>query len=100
MVRLTATPSLKPNCALQIGSALLGTNVKGYAYGIKHAARAMLSQKAGAIVNIASTSAYVAQPGFVPYSTSKGAILQLSRCCALDLGSHGIRFGLFHPALG
>ena len=45
----------------------------------------------GAIVNVASTSAFVAQPGFVPYSTSKGAVLQLTRCSALDLGAHGIR---------
>lgn len=53
----------------------------------------MLAQKSGAIVNIASTSAFLAQPGFVPYSTSKGAIMQLSRCSALDLGRYGIRCG-------
>lgn len=34
----------------------------------------------GSIVNIASTSSFIAQPGFVPYSTTKGAILQLSKC--------------------
>ena len=70
---------------------VLGTNVKGYSFAIKHVGRAMLAQKSGAIVNIASTSAFVAQPGFVPYSTSKGAVMQLSRCSALDLGRYGIR---------
>ena len=70
---------------------MLGTNVKGYSFAIKHVGRAMMAQACGAIVNIASTSAFVAQPGFVPYSTSKGAIMQLSRCCALDLGRHGVR---------
>lgn len=71
---------------------VLGTNVKGYSFAIKHVGRAMVAQKAGAIVNIASTSAFVAQPGFVPYSTSKGAVMQLNRCSALDLGRHGIRY--------
>lgn len=33
----------------------------------------------------------MAQPAFVPYSTTKGAVLQLTRCCALDLGQHGLR---------
>ena len=71
---------------------VLGTNVKGTSFATKHAARAMVAAKtAGAIVNIASTSAFVAQPGFVPYSTTKGAILQMTRVSALDLGKAGIR---------
>ena len=67
--------------------------MKGTAFAIKHTAQAMLMAKvAGSIVNIASTSAFVAQPSFVPYSTSKGAILQITRCSALDLGKFGIRY--------
>jgi len=41
----------------------------------------------GAIVNLASMSSFVAQPNFVPYSTSKAAILGLSRNMALDYGT-------------
>jgi len=77
---------------------VLGTNVKGTAFAIKHAAKAMINAKAaGSIVNIASTSAFVAQPSFVPYSTSKGAILQITRCSALDLGKANIRCWAFLP---
>ena len=72
--------------------------MKGYAFGVKHAAHAMQRNPgdarkltAGAIVNVASTSGFVAQPGFVPYSMTKAAVMQLSRCAALDLGKHGIR---------
>ena len=56
----------------------------------------MTAKVAGSIVNIASTSAFVAQPSFVPYSTSKGAILQITRCSALDLGRFGIRYCAWH----
>ncbi|KAK9845875.1 hypothetical protein WJX81_004790 [Elliptochloris bilobata] len=82
----------------------LATNVKGYVFGVKHAARAMQRNPgdarkltAGAIVNIASTSGLLAQPGFVPYSMGKAAVMQLSRCAALDLGKHGIRVNTVAP---
>ena len=39
----------------------------------------------GTIVNIASVSGFIAQPEFVPYNCSKGAVLQLTKCCAMDL---------------
>jgi NAD(P)-dependent dehydrogenase (short-subunit alcohol dehydrogenase family) len=57
----------------------------------------MKSRGKGAIVNVASISSFVAQPGFVPYNTSKGAILQLSRCTAMDLGVDNIRVNCVCP---
>ena len=33
----------------------------------------------GAIVNISSISSQIAQPGFVPYSMTKGAVAQMTR---------------------
>ena len=43
----------------------LGCNVKGYAFGMKHAARAMILHKEeGSIINVASISAWIAQPGW------------------------------------
>ena len=66
--------------------------VKGTSFATKHAARAMMAAKtAGSIVSIPSTSAFVAQPALVPYSTSKGAILTMTRVSALNLGKAGIR---------
>ncbi len=82
--------------------------MKGYAFGIKHASIAMIKQRqeAGsdsrldseiadlghAIVNVSSISAFMAQPAFVPYSTTKAAVNEMTRCCALDLGKHSIRY--------
>ena len=51
----------------------------------------------GSIVNLASVNSFIANPAFVPYNTSKGAILQLSRCIALDHGKDMIRSNCVCP---
>ena len=51
----------------------------------------------GAIVNIASISSFIAQPEFVPYNCTKGAILQLSRCTAMDFAPDKIRVNTVCP---
>jgi len=76
---------------------VLSVNVKGYAFCIKHVAPIMRRQQEGSIVNMASISSFIAQPGFVPYNTSKGAILQLTRCTAMDLGVDNIRVNCVCP---
>jgi NAD(P)-dependent dehydrogenase (short-subunit alcohol dehydrogenase family) len=48
-------------------------------------------------VNIASVSGFIAQPEFVPYNSSKGAVLQLTRCLAMDLAADGIRVNSVCP---
>jgi NAD(P)-dependent dehydrogenase (short-subunit alcohol dehydrogenase family) len=76
----------------------LTINVKGFALCIKHVARTMQGTgRGGSIINMGSISSFVAQPAFVPYSTTKGAILQLTRCCAADLGPAGIRVNCVCP---
>jgi NAD(P)-dependent dehydrogenase (short-subunit alcohol dehydrogenase family) len=45
----------------------------------------MKKQGAGAIVNMSSVSAHIAQPGRWTYNAAKGAVNQLTRCMALDM---------------
>jgi len=75
---------------------VFAVNVKGYAFCSKHAAP-YLRKQGGAIINIASVSSFVAQPEFVPYNTSKGAVVQLTRCMAMDLGVDNIRVNAICP---
>ena len=75
---------------------VLNTNVMGYAFCIK-AAVAHMKQRGGSIVNMSSISGHIAQAGFTPYSTSKGAIEQLSKCVALDYGESLIRSNTICP---
>ena len=76
---------------------VFGVNVIGQAYCVKHALPHMKAAGGGAIVNIASVSSFIAQPGFIPYNASKGAVMQLTRCLALDLAPHNIRVNCVCP---
>ena len=70
---------------------VFGVNVVGYANCVHAVLPHMRAQGGGAIVNIASVSAFIAQPEFVPYNASKGAVAQLTRCLAMDLAPDNIR---------
>jgi dihydroanticapsin dehydrogenase len=75
-----------------------GINVVGNALCTRYASEVMRSRGKGAIVNLSSISAFVAQPGFVTYSATKAAILQMTRNQALDLAPFGIRVNCVCPA--
>ena len=51
----------------------------------------------GAIVNVSSISAKIAQPNRWTYNAAKGAVTQLTRCAALDLAPHKIRVNSVSP---
>jgi NAD(P)-dependent dehydrogenase (short-subunit alcohol dehydrogenase family) len=52
----------------------------------------------GSIVNMSSITAIVGAPGMAAYSTSKGAIVTLTRTLALELAEQGIRVNCICPA--
>jgi dihydroanticapsin dehydrogenase len=63
----------------------LSVNIIGTSMVTKYAARAIKKSGGGAIVNLSSISAFVAQPNFFAYSATKGAVLQMTRNMAMDL---------------
>lgn len=75
---------------------VLGVNVVGTAMVSKYAVPHMKA-KGGSIVNIASMSGIIAQPNFVTYNSSKGAVLTMTRCMALDLAPYNIRVNSICP---
>lgn len=74
-----------------------GVNILGQAYCVKHALPHLKAAGGGTIVNIASVNGFIAQPAFIPYNATKGAVMQLTRCLALDLGPHNIRVNCVCP---
>jgi NAD(P)-dependent dehydrogenase (short-subunit alcohol dehydrogenase family) len=72
-------------------------NVIGYASAVREVLPCFRAAGGGVVVNIASVSSFIAQPAFVPYNASKGAVLQLTRCLALDLAADGVRVNAICP---
>ena len=70
---------------------VFGVNAFGAYYCAQGAARMMLAQGSGAIVNIGSNTAERAIRNRTAYVASKGAIDALTRAMAVELGPHGIR---------
>ncbi|MDO8685133.1 MAG: SDR family oxidoreductase [Clostridiales bacterium] len=56
-----------------------------YATMIQYSAPYMKVRGCGAIVNMSSISGHVAQPNRWTYNAAKGAVVQLTRCAAMDL---------------
>ena len=76
----------------------LAVHAGGVLAGMKHAAPVMARQASGNIINTASTSARLAGWSGTAYSAAKAAVVQLSRCAAIELGRHGIRVNSVSPA--
>ncbi len=76
---------------------VMSVNVVGYANCVRETIPHMRASGGGAIVNIASISSFIAQPAFVPYNASKGAVAQLTRCLAMDLAPDNIRVNAICP---
>ncbi len=77
---------------------VLGVNVIGTAMVSKFAIPHIKARGRGSIVNIASMSGIIAQPQFATYNSSKGAVLTMTRCMALDLAPFNIRVNSICPA--
>lgn len=68
-----------------------------YATMAKYCVPHMLKTGKGAIVNMSSISAHIAQPNRWTYNAAKGAVNQLTRCMAMDLAPQ-IRVNSVSPA--
>jgi dihydroanticapsin dehydrogenase len=70
---------------------ILAVNVIGPALVAKHAVPHIRRAGGGAIVNVGSVSGFIAQKGFLTYNATKAAIVEMTRCMALDLVDDNIR---------
>ena len=77
--------------------ALLAGNLHGYFFGARAAARQMLTQGSGRIVNISSAADVQAVPGLGAYTAAKGAIVGLTKVLALELAPAGITVNAVAP---
>ena len=66
-------------------------------YGIKHAAKIMIKQGSGSIINTASTAGVRAGLGPHVYTAAKHGVVGLSQSVATELGPHGVRVNVIAP---
>lgn len=66
---------------------------------IQAVAGVMIPRRRGAIVNLASNSAFLPKPEQADYAASKAAIVSMTRSAAASLGPHGIRVNAIAPGV-
>lgn len=68
-----------------------------YATMTQQVSEPMKKQGGGAIVNMSSISAFIAQPNRWTYNAAKGAVHTLTKCMAFDLAPYNIRVNSVSP---
>ncbi|XXM70833.1 SDR family oxidoreductase [Lysinibacillus sphaericus] len=80
---------------------VMEVNVKGTFLFSQEAARVMVKQKSGKIINIASVTGFGGTDprlmDTIPYNTSKGAVITLTKDLAVKLASHNIQVNAIAP---
>ena len=78
---------------------LMAVNVKSMFFAVKHAVPLLKKNAEGNIVNVGSISSFVGQAATPAYTTSKHAVLGLTRSIALDYSAVGIRCNCVCPGI-
>lgn len=76
---------------------IMSVNIMAYALCAKHIVPEMKKVGGGSIINVCSISGFIAQPKFVTYGATKGAVANMTRCMALDLAEDNIRVNAVSP---
>ena len=78
---------------------VIDVNLLGVMVGSQRAARHMVENGGGSIINTSSIAGINAGGGVMSYRVSKAAVIHFTRCLAIDLGDHGVRVNCIAPGL-
>lgn len=83
--------------AIEAWERVIDINLKGTFFSIKAALPAMMAQRSGSIITIASIEGLAGTEGGSAYNASKGGVVLLSKNIAIDYGRLGIRCNALCP---
>jgi NAD(P)-dependent dehydrogenase (short-subunit alcohol dehydrogenase family) len=83
--------------SLELFEQVLAINLRGTFFGCKRALQEMVPNGYGKIVNIASVAGLVALGGGLAYTTSKHAVIGMTRQIACEYGGQGVRINAICP---
>ena len=76
---------------------ILALNLKSVFFGIQAAARVMMRQRAGKIVNLSSTAARVPVPNCMAYGAAKMGVISLTQSAAIALAPYNVNVNAVCP---
>lgn len=85
---------------IDVFDKVMSINARGSLLVIKYASRSMIAAgRGGSIVNVSSQASLVALNGHISYGSSKAALDNITRVCALELGQYNIRVNSVNPTV-
>lgn len=77
--------------------AVVGVNLTGVFHGCRAAARHLIPQRSGKVINLASVLGAVGLPGYTAYAASKGGVMALTRTLGVEWARHNIQVNAIAP---
>ena len=78
---------------------MLAVHLRGAFLCSREAARGMIKQGSGRIINLCSQLGYIGRENYTAYSTAKGGMIAFTRALARELAPHGILVNGVAPGL-
>ena len=82
-----------------IAENIFNTNFFGTYFVCREAAKVMVSQKYGRIITVSSTMTALHEPGTSVYSSSKSAVVEMTKILAREIAPFGITCNTVAPAM-
>lgn len=83
----------------QLVNWIYGVNVYGSMELLQLAAKLMMRRRSGSIINLSSIVGITGNPGQLVYSSTKGAIIAMTKTAAKELAPHNVRVNAIAPGM-
>jgi len=93
------TWSMLADLTVEAWNETVAVNLTAYFLATKFALPVMVRQGGGAIVNMSSAAAVLAEDGLAPYSAAKAGVISLTRSTAAEYGRWNVRCNCICPGM-